>query len=96
MLLGNTGQIVHRVNGRVQIRLRMPELAKDGTAIHAMKHVIVMVGLVRESSVIQKHVEQTLAAFRLWCYSNRGTPWQRLRARAEIRNSYAWSPVTQE
>ena len=44
------------VNWRVQIRYRMLELAQDWTAINVMKHMVVIVGLVRKPLVIQKDI----------------------------------------
>ncbi len=36
-----------------------------------MKQCVITVGLVGEPSVVQKHVLQMLAAFWLWCNSDR-------------------------
>jgi hypothetical protein len=81
---------------RVQIRLRMAKFLKNGTSIHGMKHVIVIVGLVSESSVAQEYILQTLAAFGLWIYSDRRTLGQSLHTRAESGSLHAWYPTAQE
>ena len=43
--------------------------------VDAMKNRVVVVGLVREPPVVEEHILQTLAAFRLMCYTN----WRSLR-----------------
>ncbi len=60
-----------RVNRHVHIRDRMLEFAQNWTAIDVMKNMVVIVGLVREPSVIQKDVLQALTSLRFWCNSNR-------------------------
>ncbi len=93
MFVSNEQRVVQGINGGVQIRLRMPEFPKDGAAVHAMKHMIVVVGLVGEPSVIQEHVKQRLAAFRLWCNSDRGVIWRKLCARVTGRYPTARCPA---
>ncbi len=93
MLVSNKQQIVQGIKMDVQIWLRMPEFPEDGTALHAMKQVIVVVGLVWEPSVIQEHVKQMLAAFRLWCHSDWGCLQQLMRARAKRGYLNAWFPL---
>jgi hypothetical protein len=70
----------------------MLEFPKDGATIHTMKQRVVIVGLVGEPSVVQEHVLQMLAAFRLWCCSNRGLLLQRVRVHAEAYCSSARLP----
>jgi hypothetical protein len=61
-----------------------------------MKHVIVVIGLVRESSVVQEYILQTLAAFGLWVHPDWGILVLSLRARAENGGTHAWYPAAQE
>ena len=49
----------------------MLELAQNGTSINIMQHMVVIVGLVREPSVIQKNIMQALTPLAFWCSSNR-------------------------
>ncbi len=63
VFLGDEWKTVQRVNGRIKIWLGMPKFPKDWAAIHTMKHMVVLVGLVGEPAVIERHVERTLAAF---------------------------------
>ncbi len=85
MFVRNEWREVQRINGGVQIRLRMPEFPKDGSAVHAVKHMIVVVELVGEPSVVQEHVKQTFVVFRLWCNSDRGVIQRKLRACVKCR-----------
>jgi hypothetical protein len=96
MLFSNKWKIVQGIKRGVQIWLRMLEFPEDGTAVHAMKKVIVVVGLVQESSVVQEHIKQMLAAFRLWCHSDWGCLWQIVHTRAERGYLNARFPSTQE
>ena len=90
VLLDNKSQVVQRVDGCLEIRLRMTELSKDRPAIYAMKHMIIVVGLVGEPSAVQEHVKQMLAAFRLWCNS---VIQRKLRARVKCRYPMARCPA---
>ncbi len=93
MFVSNEWQVVQGINGSIQIRLRMPEFLKDGAAVHAMKHMIAVIGLVGEPSVVQEHVKQKLVAFRFWCNSDRGVIQCKLRTCVKCRYPMAWCPA---
>ena len=69
MFLGNEWRIIQRIDWSIEIRLRVLQLPQDGATVNAMKQNVVVVRLVREASVVQEHILQTLAAFLLMCYS---------------------------
>ena len=69
LLAGTLGWLVH--SGRVTSLSGF-----DRAAVNAMKHCVVVVGLVWEPSVVQEHIMQALAALRLMCYTNRGASLQ--------------------
>ncbi len=71
VLLGDKRQVVGRINSRLKIWLRMTQLPEDKLAVHTMKHVILVIGLVGEPSVVQEYILQTLAAFWLGVHPNR-------------------------
>jgi hypothetical protein len=96
MPLGNKWQVVQRVDGRLEIRLRMTELPKNGATIHAIRHMIVVVGLVRESSFVQEYILQTLAAFGLWVHPDWGTLMLSLHAHAKNGGTHARYPAARE
>ena len=70
MLLDDEWRIVQRIDWSIKIRLRVLQLPKDGATVNAMKQNVVVMRLVREPSVVQEHILQTLAAFLLMCYSD--------------------------
>jgi hypothetical protein len=48
MLVSDKQQIVQEIKRGIQIQLRMPEFPEDGTAVHTMKQVVIVVGLIQE------------------------------------------------
>ena len=75
MQLGNEWRIVRRIHRSIKIRLRILQFPKNRATVDAMKNGVVIIGLVRKTPVVQEHILQTLAAFRLMCYTN----WRSLR-----------------
>ena len=71
VLLGNEFQEKGRVNWRVQIRSRMLEFAQNWTTVNIVKQMVIILGLIREPSVVQKDILQTLTPLFFWCNSNR-------------------------
>ena len=59
-----------RVNWRGQIRNKMLEFVQKRTTVNVMKHMVIIVGLVRKPLVIQKDVLQALALLWFWCNLN--------------------------
>ena len=55
-----------------------------------MEQVIVIVGLIRESLVVQEYILQFPTAFWFWRDANRVSLKKRLRSRAEAGCSEAW------
>ena len=93
MFLGDEWRIVQRIDWSIKIRLRVLQLPKDGATVNAMKQNVVVVRLVREPSVVQEHILQTLAAFLLMCYSDSLSlhNW----CNAARVNAGRWSPAMQ-
>ena len=60
-----------RVNWCVQIRDRMLESAQNWITVNVVKNMVIIVGLVRKTSVVQKDVLQALASLCFRCNSNR-------------------------
>ena len=54
----------------MQIWYRMLELVQNRTSVNIMKHMVIIVGLVRKLPVIQKDILQALALLGLWCNPN--------------------------
>ena len=69
-------------------------IPKDGATVEAMKQVVI-VGLAGEPSVIQEHILQTLAAFRLMCYSNGSASLQNGCNCAKASGLHGWLPAMQ-
>jgi hypothetical protein len=63
MFLSNEWQIERQVYWSIEIRLRVLQFPKDGATVYTMKQGVIINGLVREPSVVQEHILQTLAAF---------------------------------
>ena len=59
-----------RVNWRVQIRDRMLEFVQNWTTVNVVKHMVIIVGLVRKTSVVQKDVLLALMSLCFRCNSN--------------------------
>jgi hypothetical protein len=95
MFLSNKWRIEQRVYWSIRIRLWVLQFPKDGVTVHTMKQGVVIVGLVGEPSVIQEHILQMLAAFRLMCHSNGGPSFQNEYNCAKASGSYGWLPAMQ-
>ena len=63
MLLGDEFREKGRVDWRVQIWSWVLESAQYRSAIDIVKQMVLIVGLIRELSVIQKDILQTLTPF---------------------------------
>ena len=64
------GRVKCRINIFVQGWRGMAQLAQDCLSINVVQHVIIVVGLVWESAVIEEDIIRTLLVFRLWCNMN--------------------------
>ena len=64
------GQVKCRINIFVQGWRGMAQLAQDSPSINVVQHVIVVVGLIWESVVVEEDIIHTLSAFWLWCNAN--------------------------
>ena len=71
MLLGNELQEKGRVNWRVQIWSWMLESVQNWTTVDIVKQMVIIFGLIREPSVIQKDILQALTPLCFWCNPNR-------------------------
>ena len=70
----------------------MTQLAQDRPSINVVQHMIVVVGQILESSVIEKDIIRTLAAFWLRSNPNRSEcriNWRNRHAGAISRHFYA-------
>ena len=85
--------MVRQVYWSIEIRLWVLQFPKDGATVHAMKQGVIIGGLVGESSVVQEHILQTLAAFQLMCYLNGGAHLQNGCSCAKASSSYGWLPA---
>jgi hypothetical protein len=52
VLLGNKRRVIKRVYRRRKVRLGVPKLAQDGSAVNIMKHVVVVIGHIGEAAII--------------------------------------------
>ena len=59
-----------RVNWRVQIPDRMLEFAQDWTTVDVVKHMVIFIGLVRKTPVVQKDILQALTSLCFRCNLN--------------------------
>ncbi len=59
------------INIFVQGWRRMAQLTQDRPSINVVQHIIVVVGLIRESLIVEKDVIGMLSAFWLGCNANR-------------------------
>ena len=74
----------------------MTQLAQDRPSINVVQHVIVVVGQILESTVIEKDIIRTLSAFRLRSNPNWGEcwiNWRNCHASAISRHFYARASV---
>ena len=93
-------QVVGGVWGRLKVRLWMLEFAQDRPTFNMVKHVIILVGLIWEPTVIKEDVLQTFSTLGLEVDMNWGLRTGCVRGRGcraigrDLRE--AWLPAVSE
>ena len=59
-----------RIHRALKIGRRMPQFSEDRSTINAVKEVVILIRLVRETSVIIKDIMDPLLTFRLMGHPN--------------------------
>ena len=70
--LSDERRIILRVNLCIQVRLGMPKLAQDQTAVDVVEDLVIFIGDIWVSAVVKKNILQAFPMFRFWCNPNRG------------------------
>ena len=71
MLRRDEGVVEAGVDGTMKVWHRMAQLPKHRPSVDVVKQVVVFVGLIRESSIVQEYVLEFLTAFRFRCNADR-------------------------